>query len=153
RPHRADDRTPIRPLEVFPRAVQFVLNAAPFPAGSRLPVATIRNADARLLPVKDASIDAVVTSPPYLNAIDYLRGHKFSLVWMGHSIESLRQLRAGNIGTEVASSGDPSSPLIEPCLRSMGRLYKLPLRQLRMLARYIEDMNRAVKEVARVLVP
>ena len=54
------------------------------------------------LPVKDESVDLVLTSPPYLNAIDYLRGHKLTLVWMGHSVEAIRTLRAHNIGAESA---------------------------------------------------
>ena len=33
--------------------------------------------------MQQGSVDLTVTSPPYLNAIDYLRGHKMSLVWMG----------------------------------------------------------------------
>ena len=52
------------------------------------------------IPIKDGIADLVVTSPPYLNAIDYLRGHKLSLVWMGHQIEELRELRSANIGSE-----------------------------------------------------
>jgi hypothetical protein len=36
-------------------------------------------------------VDLIFTSPPHLNAIDYLRCSKFSLVWMGHSIAALRE--------------------------------------------------------------
>jgi hypothetical protein len=38
--------------------------------------------------LKAQSIDAVITSPPYLNAIDYLRGHKYSLVCMGSRFQT-----------------------------------------------------------------
>jgi hypothetical protein len=31
---------------------------------------------------KGAPVDFVITSPPYLNAIDYVRCSKFTLVWM-----------------------------------------------------------------------
>ena len=43
--------------------------------------AEVRISDARVLDtVDDQSIDLVLTSPPYLNAIDYLRGHRLTLV-------------------------------------------------------------------------
>ena len=47
------------------------------------------------------SVDLIITSPPYLNAIDYLRCSKFSLVWMGYSVGGLRRLRSTTVGTEV----------------------------------------------------
>lgn len=57
--------------------------------------------DARdLKKVKDSSVDLAVTSPPYLNALDYLRGHKLALVWFGHRIADLRDRRATSIGAE-----------------------------------------------------
>ena len=42
----------------------------------------------------------MVTSPPYLNAIDYMRGHKMSLVWMGWTIGALRDVRGEAVGVE-----------------------------------------------------
>ena len=56
--------------------------------------------DARNLPIRSSSVDLVVTSPPYANAIDYMRAHKFSLVWMGYPIEELSILRGQYIGSE-----------------------------------------------------
>ena len=57
--------------------------------------------DAReLRTVANASVDLAVTSPPYLNAIDYLRGHKLALVWFGHTIADLRMRRSSSIGAE-----------------------------------------------------
>ena len=53
--------------------------------------------------IGSASIDCIVTSPPYLNAIDYMRGHKFSLVWFGYNLTGLRRLRARSVGAEISS--------------------------------------------------
>ena len=44
--------------------------------------------------------DLIITSPPYINAIDYMRGHKFSLIWMGYTIPELREIRSNSVGTE-----------------------------------------------------
>ncbi|HEY53468.1 MAG TPA: site-specific DNA-methyltransferase, partial [Caldilineae bacterium] len=50
--------------------------------------------DAQSLPIQSDSIDLIVTSPPYAsNAIDYMRAHKFSLVWMGYPIQALGDKR------------------------------------------------------------
>lgn len=57
--------------------------------------------DARhLTTVASDSIDLAVTSPPYLNALDYLRGHKLALVWFGHTVSELRGRRSVSIGAE-----------------------------------------------------
>ena len=40
-----------------------------------------------------------MTSPPYLNAIDYMRTSKFSLVFLGSRLNELRAIRSAAIGT------------------------------------------------------
>ena len=63
--------------------------------------AVVRLGDARILPtVKDGEVDLVITSPPYLNAIDYMRGHRLALIWHGYSIAALRNIRSASIGAE-----------------------------------------------------
>ena len=62
----------------------------------------VHRGDARALDLDDSSVDLVITSPPYLNAIDYLRGHKMSLIWLGHTIPELRKIRSNSIGAERA---------------------------------------------------
>lgn len=66
----------------------------------------VRRGDARALDLPDSSVDLVITSPPYLNAIDYLRGHKMSLIWFGHTIPELRKIRSNSIGAERALDGN-----------------------------------------------
>jgi len=153
RPHRVPDKNLIRPFDHFLRAVGLVLAAMPFRvAEARGPRATVKIADARNLPLEASSVDVVVSSPPYLNAIDYLRGHKFSLVWMGHALDDLRRVRAMNIGTEVSAGAELENPVITRALQRMGDLDRLPERQKRWLARYVADMDKAIGELQRVLV-
>jgi SAM-dependent methyltransferase len=153
RPHRVLDKNLIRPFDQFLRAVGLVLSAMPFKVvEARGPRATVKIADARKLPLDKASIDVVVSSPPYLNAIDYLRGHKFSLIWMGHAVEDLRRVRSENIGTEVSAGAALEDPVIARAMDRMGDLDKLPDRQKRWLGRYVADMDKAIGELHRVLV-
>ena len=86
RPHRKFKRAPSKPFRKFVSAVDRVTTNCI--DGSRRncgPATQVYEGDARCLDLPDGSVDLVVTSPPYLNAIDYLRCSKFSLVWMGYS--------------------------------------------------------------------
>lgn len=107
--------------------------------------------DAReLSEVLDNSVDAVVTSPPYLNAIDYLRGHRMSLVWLGWTLKELRRIRAESIGAERGpnSSGVQDIGLI---VRAMIGTSDLPSRHLKMVTRYALDLHGLLEQVRRVL--
>ena len=82
------------PIEEF--AKRFKQNLQSLKLKSMLPAEVehfpvlINSGNAQSLPLDDASIDLIVTSPPYAsNAIDYMRAHKFSLVWLGYSIDEL----------------------------------------------------------------
>lgn len=150
RPHRVYEKAPLRALDQFSRAVAAVAKAAPFNSRTRRPSAKVTRADARRLPVKDNTVDLVITSPPYLNAIDYLRGHKLSLVWMGHSIRELRELRGTNVGAETSGSALEQPQSFE-ALRQMGRVDRLPTRLQGMLANYVYNMELVLQEISRVL--
>jgi hypothetical protein len=155
RPHRKYDRAPIEPVGVFLRSAQRVLAASPFKITAESeapPIANMRVGDARDLPLERRTIDMVVTSPPYLNAIDYLRGHKLSLVWMRHSISALRELRSTNIGTE-AGAGRSLAPdrALQGAFHAGLREGELPRSQAGMFTRYLDDMRTVLVEIRRVL--
>jgi hypothetical protein len=102
RPHRVRMHASFNPLDKFASSAEVVLKRHRA-LGKRRPkreTLHLDNGDARVLPLPDGSIDVVMTSPPYLQAIDYMCGHKFSLVWMGYSVGQLREVRGTAIGTE-----------------------------------------------------
>ena len=86
-----------------------------------------------------------------LNAIDYLRGHKLSLVWMGHTIKRIRSLRSSNIGSETANMCNDTTRLIDNTMDKMGEVDKLSDRKQSMLSQYVNDLRLVVKETYRVL--
>jgi DNA modification methylase len=153
RPHRAFKRAPVKPFRKFAYAVEHVSeNCAHINDKNTCPSSSVYKGDARNLPLEDASIDLVLTSPPYLNAIDYMRCSKFSLVWMGHSISELRELRSNSVGTE-AGRGAIHDEETQKIVRELNLSPRLKSRDESILARFIGDMRRAVNEVARVLSP
>jgi DNA modification methylase len=104
------------------------------------------------LPLADDSVQLIVTSPPYANAIDYMRAHKFSLVWFGEDIESLSALRSTYIGSE--KMGAPGGlDLPASVCRTVEKLQAVDGRKSRVLARYFTDMRLALSEMFRVLEP
>ena len=151
RPHRKFKRAPAKPFRKFLSAVDRVTtNCIEGSSRTGGPAAHVYEGDARHLDLRDRSVDLIVTSPPYLNAIDYLRCSKFSLVWMGYSVGELRRLRSTTVGTEVGMDARDEQE-IQRILSELKLQPKLPARQEAMLARYINDMQRAVGEISRVL--
>jgi hypothetical protein len=150
RPHKAYDAGPLRPFSKFLQSVDAVLRGAPFVDDEEHPRAVVCKGDARHLPIRSGTVDYVITSPPYLNAIDYLRGHKFSLVWMGHRLGSIRQLRSTNVGAELVVHADQQE-FVAQAVREMGPVELLEPRVKGMLSRYVVDMNKVLAEISRVL--
>lgn len=152
RPHKKFKRAPIKPFDKFLAATNLVVSNCPQRGAERLgPPPRVSEGDARRLNIDDDSIDIVVTSPPYLNAIDYLRCSKFSLVWMGYNLSELRKIRGENIGAESASADAIAAEWVQLIIADLRLMPRLSNRDQKLLCQYIWDMNKAISETARVL--
>jgi SAM-dependent methyltransferase len=144
RPHRVRDTNNYDVYKGFLEAVRHLAPLVDIPAIGRVSVA---RRDARRLPPRlYGGIDLVITSPPYLNAIDYLRGHRLSLVWLGYQLGQLCRLRSNSVGAERYPDETAS---ISKSLAS--RQKGLSPRQHGMLDRYAADMTSLMGQVAQVL--
>lgn len=90
--------------------------------GLKIGRSKIMQGDALDLPIDDNSIDAIITSPPYSFAIDYLKNDQPQLEYLGNNLDELRQKMIG--------------------LRGRGLGNKLEL--------YFSEMNQALSEMVRV---
>ncbi|NPV67595.1 MAG: site-specific DNA-methyltransferase [Anaerolineae bacterium] len=113
----------------------------------------IQFADAQQLPLDNETVDLIVTSPPYIsNAIDYMRAHKFSLVWLGYPIQELGNKRKAYIGGEAVSDTTlldlPS--VVHQVVHSVGQLDR---KKAQAVHRYYSEMTLVLKEMYRVLRP
>jgi DNA modification methylase len=152
RPHKKFDTAPVKPFSKFLTAVEVVASNCPQLDGSRLgPSSSVKNGDARSLAIKSGTVDLVVTSPPYLNAIDYMRCSKFSLVWMGYTTAQIRKIRSVSVGAESALATSENSEWISKLLTKLRVGKSLSVRDKAILTRYAGDMEKALSEVARVL--
>lgn len=149
RPHRVRDSNDFAVLGEFLRSVEILakkLDKQPPPGN-----VSVRRGDARdLRDVESCSVDAVVTSPPYLNAIDYLRGHKLALVWFGYRVAEVRSVRSNSIGSERHPTTEDVD-VIAVVTRKMPAIERLPRREKRMFERYVIDLTSMVDEIYRVL--
>lgn len=154
RPHRVFDTAPLKPFNGFAATVRRV--AGNCPQSNRKgngPATDLRLGDARHLPCHSQTIDLVLTSPPYLNVIDYMRCSKFSLVWMGYTVEKLRNIRSESIGTEKTHRPENECKHVRFAMEGMCDLNNISKRNALMLHKYVSDMKLAIEEVARVLKP
>ena len=111
----------------------------------------IKFCDSQKLCLEDDSVDLIVTSPPYAsNAIDYMRAHKFSLVWFGYQIEELSTKRNKYIGSESTTNylfenlpEYTSEKVLEVSMNDANRG--------KVLKRYFSEMKKSIKEMYRVL--
>ena len=148
RPHRVDGRPKKYPFDIWSnRSAQFTRSFES--RADSLNTADIQLGDARVLELESNSVDAVITSPPYLNAIDYIRASKFSLVFLGAQLEALRKIRSESIGTEVGlRTGILPKELEKLVDGSVADLSRRP-----MIRHYLADMLKALQETQRVLKP
>lgn len=82
--------------------------------------------DARKLEVENNSVDLIVTSPPYVNALDYYRVHMYNMLWLGMDFDLFRKHEMGGHSHFIAN-------------------------RFRLLSEYLGDMTRALIEMNRVL--
>lgn len=148
RPHKVADKKPSSAFSEFGKKLSKIFQI-PFEPLPLEPV--LREGNARALPMADESVDLVVTSPPYANnAIDYMRAHKFSLVWFGFPINQLTLTRKQYIGSEAAmpewlTELPPYPQGIVDALTSLNKS------KGRALHRYYAEMQAVIAEIYRVL--
>ena len=124
RPHRVLAKKPKSAFDEFGKRLKLVLGSASGSTSAELgDDARIIAASAEDTGLAADSIDLVVTSPPYTsNAIDYMRAHKFSLVWLGWKIADLTDIRARYLGHDAKDAArlGRSSGAVRAHCRSSG---------------------------------
>ncbi|PIP22400.1 MAG: hypothetical protein COX38_00800 [Candidatus Nealsonbacteria bacterium CG23_combo_of_CG06-09_8_20_14_all_39_25] len=76
------------------------------------------------LPMEENSVDAIITSPPYSFAIDYLKNDQPQLEYLGHNLEVLRQEMIGLQGRGVENKLEIYFDKMDTALKEMKRVSK-----------------------------
>lgn len=112
------------------------------------PVPSIQLSDARSLPAADNSADIMVTSPPYLNNVDYSKvyGLEISLMYMDKS--STKAVRSQSIRSFITNppSNLSSASAVPP--EAVDIASQIPVAGI-----YFADMEAVLQEIQRVLKP
>ena len=119
----------------------------------------VLEADAKELPLPDNSVDAIVTSPPYLTRIDYAVGTTPELVLLGYeSEESIHQLRGAIMGSTCVTGGAYHVRQCwgKTCLTMIDSVRRHPSKAsagyyLKMHLQYFRDAEAVLRECLRVL--
>lgn len=93
-----------------------------------LPVAKVFQGDCALLmeSMESATVDLVITSPPYFGVIDYVKSQRLTMEWWGYRVDELRATETG----------------------ARSKRHRLAA-----YAQYVADIEQAFHQIARVLKP
>lgn len=110
--------------------------------------------DARNIKYEEDYFNLAVTSPPYVNAVDYPRTHQLEMYWLGFAQGSLTPLKKQNVGTESVSAqyykirheiGVPEADKV------MDDIFDVDPRRAFIAFKYLDDMRQNLTEVYKVL--
>jgi len=114
--------------------------------------------DARKLELDRNSIDVSVTSPPYINAMDYPRVNQLEMYWLG-LLDGAKKvdLKKRYVGTEAVSSNDYSDLHLfkgskyHNYNKILRKIYKVDKFRAYIAYKFFEDMKQNLEEIFRVL--
>lgn len=112
------------------------------------------NNDARYINYSDNYFNLAITSPPYVNAVDYPRTHQLEIYWLNIANGSLTPLKRRHVGTEsVLSKYYKRLHLIgiEEADLKIKRIFEKDPRRAYIAYKFLYDMNLNLKEVYRTL--
>lgn len=112
--------------------------------------------DARDIKYPDNSFHLAITSPPYVNAVDYPRTHQLEIYWLGIENGSLSLLKKQHVGTETVSSSEYQHLHkigIKDADKLLAKIYEKDPRRSYILYKFLIDMQENLIEVRRVLKP
>ena len=105
---------------------------------------------------EEGTFDLALTSPPYLNAVDYPRTHQLEMYWLGLAAGSLRDLKRQHVGTEVVTAAEYAELQRTGIASADGvieSIFAVDRRRAGIAGRYVADMVKNLVEVNRVLKP
>jgi hypothetical protein len=154
RPHKIEGKrvpSAIASFEKAARRTAHALEELENKAGKCYLKPNVLLGDAKALPINNESVKLVVTSPPYATGLDYMRSHKFSLIWFGHSPTTLSALRSKYIGSESSKENLPVETQLQSIDSSLRQIALHNAHKARSIARYFNEMKAVMKEIYRVL--
>ncbi len=133
----------------MPKMVMFSQN---YPSG--ITVDFPEDMDARNIKYETNYFDLAVTSPPYVNAVDYPRTHQLEMYWLGFAQDSLTALKKQNVGTESVSANDYKHQHkigVPEADKVIANIFENDPRRAFIAFKYLDDMRKNLIEVYKIL--
>ena len=116
----------------------------------------IAGTDARNIHLKENAISVAVTSPPYLNAHDYVRAHKLEMYWldMAKDSKSLIELDRSYVGTEKFYSHEYATlpyTSIDELDKKIDKISLIDQKRAYIVARFFNDMQKNFDQIYTIL--
>jgi len=105
--------------------------------------------DARKTSIKSNSVNAIITSPPYVTSYEYADIHQLTAYWYEY-MKDLPAFRKNFIGTFYSYNQEIKSDS-KLAQRIIGELLEKDKRTAKEVANYFNDMQQVAKEMRRVL--
>jgi hypothetical protein len=126
--------------------------------GPALRPAHVQCHDSRSIPLPSSGVSLVVMSPPYCNALDYTRAHRFAVAWLADvlqvTLDDYTRLGREYIGSERGQHGRAYGPVNIAGVDSITeQVAAIDPERGRLVARYFMDMQRVLGEIGRILEP
>lgn len=134
-----------------PRMIEFS-TACPQKITCKIP----DNQDARDIKYPKGFFKLAITSPPYVNAVDYPRTHQLEMYWLGIAKGSLAPIKRMHVGTETVYSSECEQlhgmgiDIIDSVLE---KIYQKDKRRSYILYKFLIDMQENLVSVKKVLKP
>ncbi len=117
----------------------------------------LKEESATAMNLEDNSIDLAVTSPPYINAVDYPRTHQLEMYWLGMIGNGpLSNMKRNYIGTETVYKREYDEQQYSgfSTLDSLlEKIFDSDPRRSYIVFKFFEDMKQQLNETYRVLRP
>lgn len=111
----------------------------------------IKIADARNTGIEDNSIDAIITSPPYVTSYEYADIHQLTGYWFNY-ISNITTFRKDFIGTFFSNNKNTETPTLI-ARKIVADLKGIDKKSAGEVAKYFNDMYDVSQEMFRILKP
>lgn len=155
KPQVDPDKVPTEVFKAFKRQVNSMLkkNELFFNALEELKFTDIESKlvleDARKTSIESGTINAIITSPPYVTSYEYADLHQLTGYWFDY-LNNLREFRKNFIGT-FYSYGENLQSHSRIAQQAINDLKVKHLRTAKEVANYFNDMNEVANEMYRIL--
>lgn len=116
---------------------------------------------AKKIPIKSASVDFIITSPPYVTSYEYADLHQLSLLWFGSDekyfkswgklVNDFNGFKKQFIGTSFVKDIDSKSLNSKTAENIIENLKIKDRGEAQNVAGYYSDINKSFKEIFRIL--